>query len=317
MMLGELTCWDGRRITLPDTVSWRFQYGCGSPCDSFQLTCLWEPGEADVLAEAVTFTAVENGEIVFTGVVDECERGWDSSGGTLTVAGRGMAARLLDNEALGADYQVATLEDILRDHVTPYGISAVVGVELPAVPGFSVATGSSEWQVVYEFCRYYGGIAPRFDRNGRLIISPWSDGRRRVLGAGAAVTKLTLRDQRYGALSEVLVRSRTSEEVQSVTDDAFLRRGGLSRRVPTMPGKSSYQAMRYSGQYQLEQAGKELRTLELELPGAFAAWPGDQVELRLAQNVGTGLWRVRESVSGLGERGTYSRLTLVPPDAVE
>ena len=315
-MQGVLTCWDGRRITLPDVVRWKFQYGCGTPCDSFQLTCLWEPGEADVLAEAVSFTAAEDGETVFTGVVDECERGWDSSGGTLTVAGRGMAARLLDNEALGADYQVATLEDILRDHVTPYGIPASVGAELPAVPNFSVATGSSEWQVVYEFCRYYGGIAPRFDRYGRLVIAPWPDGERRVLGPDAAVTRLTLRDQRYGVLSQVLVRDRTSEEVQTVADGDFLRRGGRSRRVLTMPGKSSYQAMRYSGEYQLARAREELRTLELELPAAFAAWPGELVELRLAQNVGTGLWRVRESVSALEERGSYTRLTLAPPDVL-
>ena len=81
MMQGVLTCWDGRRIILPDVVRWKFQYGCGTPCDSFQLTCLWEPGEADVLAEAVGFTASQDGETVFTGVVDECERGWDSSGG--------------------------------------------------------------------------------------------------------------------------------------------------------------------------------------------------------------------------------------------
>lgn len=315
-MTGELTCWDGRRITLPDVVSWKFQYGCGTPCDSFQLTCLWEPGEADVLAEAVTFAATEDGQRVFTGVVDECERGWDSGGGTLTVAGRGLAARLLDNEALGADYQVATLEDILRDHVAPYGIQASVEAELPAVPGFSVATGSSEWQVVYEFCRYYGGIAPRFDRYGRLVIASWPDGERRVLGPDAAVTKLTLRDQRYGVLSQVLVRDRTSEEVQSVTDDDFWTRGGMSRRVLTMPGKSSYQAMRYSGEYQLARAREELRTLELELPGAFAAWPGELVELNLARNVGTGLWRVRESVSALEEWGSYTRLTLAPPDAV-
>ena len=316
MMQGVLTCWDGRRITLPDVVSWKFQYGCGTPCDSFQLTCLWEPGEADVLAEAVGFTAAEDGETVFTGVVDECERGWDSSGGTLTVAGRGMAARLLDNEALGADYQVATLEDILRDHVAPYGIPASVGAELPAVPNFSVSTGSSEWQVVYEFCRYYGGITPRFDRLGRLVVTPWETGEKLVLSEDTGVTALTLRDQRYGVLSQVLVRDRTSEEVQTVADGDFLRRGGRSRRVLTMPGKSSYQAMRYSGEYQLARAREELRTLELELPGTFAAWPGELVELRLAQNVGTGLWRVRESVSALAERGGYTRLTLAPPDAV-
>ena len=316
-MQGVLTCWDGRRITLPDVVRWKFQYGCGTPCDSFQLTCLWEPGEADVLAEAVGFTASQDGETVFTGVVDECERGWDSSGGTLTVAGRGMAARLLDNEALGADYQVATLEDILRDHVAPYGIPASVGAELPAVPNFSVATGSSEWQVVYEFCRYYGGIAPRFDRYGRLVIAPWPDGERRVLGPDAAVTRLTLRDQRYGVLSQILVRDRTTGAVQTVENEDFARRGGRCRRVRTMPGKSSYQTMRYSGSYQLERSAEELRQLELELLGAFTAWPGELVEVHLNKPVGRGTWRVAEMVSGMDENGTYTRLVLGDPAALK
>lgn len=26
-MTGELTCWDGRRIALPDVTGWKFQYG--------------------------------------------------------------------------------------------------------------------------------------------------------------------------------------------------------------------------------------------------------------------------------------------------
>ena len=117
-MEGTLVCWDGRRIALPQVRAWTFQYGQGTPCDSFTLSCLWEP-EEDLLDQAVTFTAVEKGETVFTGVVDECERGWDGQGGFLTVSGRSMAARLLDNEALGMDYQVATWQDILRDHVTP------------------------------------------------------------------------------------------------------------------------------------------------------------------------------------------------------
>ena len=224
-----------------------------------------------------------------------------------------VAARLLDNEALGADYQVATVEDILRDHVAPYGIETVRGAELPPVPGFSVDAGSSEWQVVYEFCRYYGGIAPRFDRLGRLVLAPWEEGRRLVLGADAAVTSFRLREQRYGVLSEVLVRDRTTEEVQRVADEDFLRRGGRCRRVLTMPGKSSYQAMRYSGAYQLARAREELRQAELELPEAFAAWPGELVELNLAKGTGRGLWRVRESVCGLTAAGTYTRLTLGEP----
>ena len=314
-MEGILTCWDGKKITLPQVTEWAFQYGRGTPCDSFSLTCLWEP-EEDLLAEAVSFTAVEQGETVFTGVVDECERGWDGKGGFLTVSGRSMAARLLDNEALGMDYQVATWQDIVRDHVAPYGVQ-VLGSGLPAVPGFSVAVGSSEWQVVYEFCRYYGGITPRFDRLGRLVATPWEEGKRLVLGEDAAVTALTLRDQRYGVLSQILVRDKTTGAVQTVDNSDFLRRGGQCRRVLTMPGKSSYQAMRYSGSYQLEQSAEELRQLELELPGAFLAWPGDLVEVRLSKPVGRGIWRVAEAVSGMDENGTYTRLILGLPDALK
>ena len=55
-----------------------------------------------VLADAVRFTAEQDGEVVFTGVVDEAECGWDSGGGRLELSGRGMAALLLDNEALGS-----------------------------------------------------------------------------------------------------------------------------------------------------------------------------------------------------------------------
>ena len=340
MMRGELLCWDGRRIRLPDAVEWQIQYGCGeaffgrlgaSRLERTICAKAKDAGFEQIIGIPRRIIGVEKREIEvnyaagdtvrivdgplenFTGVVDECERGWDTAGGTLTVAGRGMAARLLDNEALGADYQVATVEDILRDHVAPYGIEIVRGAELPPVPGFSVDAGSSEWQVVYEFCRYYGGIAPRFDRLGRLVLAPWEEGRRLVLGADAAVTSFRLREQRYGVLSEVLVRDRTTEEVQRVADEDFLRRGGRCRRVLTMPGKSSYQAMRYSGAYQLARAREELRQAELELPEAFAAWPGELVELNLAKGTGRGLWRVRESVCGLKAAGTYTRLTLGEP----
>ena len=316
-MTGELTCWDGRRIALPDVTEWKFQYGMGTPCDSFLLTCLWQPEEDDLLAEAVTFTAVENGETVFTGVVDECERGWDQNGGFLTVSGRSMAARLLDNEALGMEYQTATWQDILRDHVTPYGIQALPGASLPAVPGFVVETGSSEWQVVYEFCRYYGGVTPRFDRLGRLIVGPWPEQEALRIGENGAITALTLRDQRYGVLSQVLVRDRTTEAVQKVENADFVRRGGLCRRVLTMPGKSTYQAMRYSGDYQLARSREELRQMEVELPGAFLAWPGDLVALAPRYPVGQGIWRVAEMTCALDEGGLHTRLVLGEPDALQ
>ena len=112
---------------------------------------------------------------MFSGVVDECEVNQGTEGLRLEVSGRGMAALLLDNEALGQDYGTATLEDILRDHVAPYGIELAGEASLPAVSPFSVPTGSSEWAVLYEFAQYCGGVCPRFDRAGRLVLEGWTE----------------------------------------------------------------------------------------------------------------------------------------------
>lgn len=315
-MTGTLICWDGRRVVLPDLTSWRMEYACGIPCDSFYLECLWEPGEAGALAEAVRFAAEEDGERVFTGVVDEVCCGWDEDGARLSVSGRSMAALLLDNEALGCDYQTATLADILRDHVTPYGIQVGRTDRLPAVPDFSVAMGSSEWQALYHFCRYYGGVTPRFDRQGRLQVCAWQDGARRVLDEDAAVLELAWKEKRYGVLSEVLVRDKARDQVQRVVHSGFARRGGQCRRVLTMPGRSSYQAMRYSGEYQLQRAAEGWHSVELMLPGTFRAWPGELVEVNWKRDVCRGLWRVTESVCGMDAKGAYTRLTLADAAAV-
>ena len=129
-------CW-----TLPVLTRWRMEYALGTPCDSFSLQCPWEAGSGAEPSRWVGFYAEEQGERVFTGVVDESTVAQSEAGGFLELTGRGMAARLLDNEALPQDYGVATQADLLRDHVTPYGISAVGG-ELPPVAGFSVAAGS-------------------------------------------------------------------------------------------------------------------------------------------------------------------------------
>ena len=147
------------------------EYGLGTPCESFWLRCPWQAGGETSPADWVTFTGEHEGERVFTGVVDECEVTQSGQGGVLELCGRGMAALLLDNEALSQDYLTASQEDIIRDHVAPYGIPVLAGAALPPVTRFSVAAGSSEWSVVYEFARYYGGVPPRFDRQGRLVLS--------------------------------------------------------------------------------------------------------------------------------------------------
>jgi hypothetical protein len=306
----------GAQWRLPVPTAWRMEYTVGTPCDSFWLRCPWETGSGTDPAEWVRFTADHGGERVFTGVVDECQLSLDRQGGVLEVSGRGMAALLLDNEALGQDYGVATQEDILRDHVTPYGISAAPGASLPSVSQFSVSTGSSEWSVVYEFARYYGGVAPRFDRQGRLVLTGWADGQEKQVGDAAPVTALVCRDRRYGVLSQVLVRDRYSGAVQTVNNEAFSALGGSARRVVTMPGRSGYKAMRYTGQFQLDKSASELERLEVTVAQPFCAWPGELVRVQRSGWERNGLFRVAQATAAMDGTGYWTELELARPDFV-
>ena len=315
-MTGYVTDWRGVRWTLPNLLSWRLEYTAGVPCDSFWLRCTWDGDNTTRPGDWVAFSAWHEGEQVFAGVVDECEVTVSGQGRVLELSGRGMAALLLDNEALGQDYGSATQGDILRDHVTPYGIIAAPGASLPPVSRFSVAAGSSEWSVVYEFARYYGGVPPRFDRQGRLILSGWEDGTERVVGDTARVSRLVCRDSRYGVLSQVLVRDRWSGQVEAVDNADFLARGGRARRVITMPERSSYQAMRYSGQFQLDRSAAELVRMEAVVPVLFYGKPGDLVRIQRSDWDRNGSWRVVEASVQADEAGGRTRLELAVPDVV-
>ena len=314
MMEWKLSCWDGAVLLLPEPLEWEVEYTAGVPCDSFRLLCAWEPGVASGAEKAVTVTLTVDGAVCFKGIVDEVEHRIEGSGGCLEVSGRGMAALLLDNEAMPADYLTATAEDILRDHVEPYGIQVAQVSGLPAVSGFSVQSGQSEWQVLYQFACYYGGITPRFDREGRLIIAPFSDGETLVLQGDTAVTGIAWRVRRYGVLSEIWVRDKTRMAVEQVENRDALDQQIKRRQVMTMPGKSNYQAMRYSGDFQLRQSAKEFRRLTLTVPELFFAWPGDLLRMERPGWDCTGTWRVLEARVAADANGGGTTLTLGEPD---
>ena len=315
-MTGYVFPAQGAAIQLPAPVSWTFQYTSGVPCDSFQMRCIWEGSNQVRPGEWVSFQALEGSEVKFTGVVDECETVQEPEGSYLELSGRGMAALLLDNEALSQDYQVATLADILRDHVAPYGITVGEQAGMEPVEQFSVAAGSSEWSVLYDFVRYYHGICPRFDPLGRLILAPWPDREAIALDGAVPVTRLVCRDRRYGVLSQVVVRDRYQNRTETVENAAFQALGGRRRQVVTMPGKSQYQAMRYTGQFQLEQSAAQQLRLEAEIPMLFFAQPGDLVQLSQPNWGRNGLYRVVEAQVSQTQGGNQTRLELALPQVI-
>ena len=272
MTTWTLTCYDGRTYPLPTPLAWRLEYGVGDPCDSFWVKTLWTEGEEAILADLTRLQVTQGGETLFLGVVDECETCWGPEGCTATFSGRGMQALLLDNQAEAADFGLATWEAILARYVSPYGIALDRGVSLPAAAGFSVASGSSCWKVVYDFARYHGGVTPRFTRAGKLALHPWEDGVPLVLDGGAPVTRVVRRDQRYGVLSQVTVKDVSGWTRQTVVNEAFQAKGGQCSRVLLLPRKTGYQARRYQAQFQLDRSAAQLRTAEVTVALPFAAY---------------------------------------------
>lgn len=277
-MTGAVTCFDGRKYELPTLISWDLSYGSGTPCDSFELSFLYEREMLEPLRSATGFEAVHEGERVFTGRIDEFEISAGEDGYRAALRGRSMAALLLDNEAAAAEYYPATLGLILEKHVYPYGISRVEGGELPAVQGFKVTSGQSQWGVIESFAWFGAGVRPWVDRDGTLRLDG-AHGRHMTLDSGTAICSQKYSETRYGVISAVTVINRSTGAVSEVKNQEFLERGGSCRRVITVPKTTGHDAMRHTGQYQIERSREEERLNTIEMPQLFAAFPGDTIEL--------------------------------------
>lgn len=294
-MTGRIMTSDHRTFDLPPLTGWTVLHTGGVPCDSYTVTCPYDGTMAEVLRLTAGFLALEGGKVMLRATVDEYAVEMDRQGLRLTISGRGYAARLLDNESRPLTYQDATLEEILANHVTPYGIRCKEKIPVRAGGVYTVAAGASQWKALEGFCRTYGGFVPRFTREGELLAAPEKPGRLLEIGADAPVISASFREDHYGVLTEVLVIDKTRGVSHSVKNEDMLRRGGQCRRVLYTPGQSTWAAMRYTGEYQIQQSKQDQTAAVITLPGSFLAFPGDRVRLDLPRPGIRGTFRVAEA----------------------
>lgn len=308
-MKGYITTCDGEEYELPTLLKWEFSYTGSVPCDSFSLESLYEAGMAETLRRAVRFTAREEGETVFSGVVDEVGADCGEKGLRLSVSGRGMAALLLDNEAEAVSYEWATTEEIVRNHVTPFGIPCTAWDSAGAAR-YRVANGSSEWKAVNDFAVLYGGLTPYFHRDGTMELKRERTARCITIDASTPVTALHYDDKRYGVIAEALVVDKKTGAKQSIRNEAFCERGGTSRRVFYVPASSGERLMRYTGEYQIAQSKEGAETLRVTVAGRFDALPGDRARVQSTKLGISGDFRVIEMTRRFGESGEASEVRL-------
>jgi len=309
MMTLQLDTYDGSSYVLPTLLRWDLEYTGAVPCDSLSATCLYDQGMADVLPRAIRFTASWDGTVTLRGVVDAYEISMSRQGLLATVEGRGMAALLLDNESEALTYEQAVLSEILDNHAAPYGIPTETRQDVSG-SGYAVVSGSSQWKAIQGFTRRFGGFDPYITREGTLVAGPlWGSGRKLQVDDSTPLLSLHKREQRYGVISEVLIQDKVQKISHQVSNQDFIRTGGCRRHVLYMP-RSTADARRYTGEYQIAQSALEQLEISLELPFAFAAFPGDQVALRLSRLNLAGCYEVVQARSRMDGDGLRTELTV-------
>lgn len=309
MITMYLETYTGALFQLPVLLRWDLTYTGSVPCDSMTAVCPYDERMAEILPQATRFTALRDGEVMLRGVVDAYEVSLSRQGLLVEVEGRGMAALLLDNESEALSYERAVLSEILENHVLPYGIQVQSRQDVSG-SGYAVASGSSQWRALQGFTRRFGGFDPCFTKEGALAVRPlWGSGRTLQVDDGTPLLSLSKREQRYGVISEVLIQDKVQGVSHPVENQAFVQAGGQRRHVLYMP-RSTAGDRRYTGEYQIAQSALEQLKITLELPFAFAAFPGDRVGLSLSRLKLSGSYDVVAARSRMDSGGERTEVTV-------
>ncbi len=308
-MTGYLIDFNEKKYTLPTLLSWSVTHGLGSPCDCFEAVCNYDPSMEPLLKKACRFKAVHDGKTVFYGVVDETQAEITGDGSLFSVSGRGLAALLIDNEAETAQYYACSISDILNRHVYPWGIRDVSYKSLGYLYNFDIDSGESEWSVLSRFTNFAAGITPRFTRTGKLVISD-EEGKRYTLDRTSAFDFIR-RERRYGVISSVLVKNKVRGTRTIVTNDEFIQRGGSCRHVLNVPRLTGYNAMRYTGKYQISESEKDSTQYIVTVPRLFAAEPNDIITVNVPEMGSPVTMKAGEVTVWANAAGSGTEITLV------
>lgn len=301
-MIARLNACNGISADLPLLLSWELTRTGAVPCDSFSITCPFDTALWDILRNTPQLTLVENGSIALRGVVDDYTVSINENGKLLLIHGRGLAALLLDNETESFLYQCATNDEILKNHVLPYGISCTHCDSIRANVPYTVASGSSQWKALSDFCRIFGGCTPYFAADGTLSISKNREAKTLSFTDSSALHRISFQEKRYGVLSEVLLIEKSGGQRELVRNQEFAARGGCRRRVIYAPANSGARSMRFDGSYQIHQSAQEQFSLSLVLPGTLPAEPGDLLSFDRSDIDLHGSFRIREITDSMSDQ---------------
>lgn len=308
-MTGYVTVHGGGTMKLPPLLQWSIERTDGAPCGAFCVEFAYETELVQKLQCAIRFHAEQDGARVFTGVVDDVTVRLTKNGRLAEIAGRSLAALLLDTQVRAAEYQSAQLEDILAAYVRPCGVTQIQAQKMGAVGEFVIETGYNCYQILAGFCRHSADIIPRFAADGTLILKRGGTGVRRVFDGGCVSASYTF--DRYGALaSQILVNTRNGSQ-QTAQNSAFQAMGGRGVHVAGLTGQKLRASWR-TAQQRIDDCWRGARLLRLTMPGSFLAEPGDLAAVAMTDLGIAGTFLVQSVRSMCDERGALCTMEMRP-----
>ncbi len=179
--------------------------------------------------------AIESGDVLFKGIVDEQVFKADSGGADITVYARSMAAVLLDNECEPIQYTSPSVDVIYSKHIEPFGVE-LKDTKVKCRSGMlRITKGSSHYRALEKFCSEFLNTVPRIDSRGicRVDVYECDDviyfDNRDGIGFGF----ISVSDKRYSRISKVHVSIENGYDT-TVSDSESISRGIIRERYMSL-----------------------------------------------------------------------------------
>lgn len=323
----DFSYWQSARVTR----------GIESIAGSFDLTVTdrWSQDEKpwDIVEEDVCQILL-NGSTVITGFVDEVSTSYSDNSHSLRITGRDRTGQLVDCSAdLGKwEYWDISLKTLAEKLCKPFGVNVALqsGLVLPKSPNkFSIDPGDTAFTVLEHACRLAGAL-PISDGNGGLILTRAGTSRATtalVEGENILSASATFNASGKFRTYKVLGQHKGSDEffgpaasrIKATATDQNVRRSDRILIVRPEGNTTTEHAKRraeWEATVRAARGSSISVTVAGWTQGDGSLWPVNAlVQVRSKRIRIQGEMLITQAVHTVSDRGTYTELTLRPPEA--
>lgn len=223
----------GKEIALPDYQSIKISREENVPADYMEVTFpLFKDRE-----ELNNIIVNDGSELVFKGVCDEIASIKSAAGKYVKIYCRSMFSLLIDNEAIPGSFKNVTAQIIFDRYLKKYGFKKFIADDTALQGDFTVAKGTSVYEVLYDFCRIHYNSIPcllneeiiSFNGCNRERVITFSD--KEIKGFGKYYDYFLISVSKYPCrlISKINIKTSENDFYTTVLHNNFAENKGIVR----------------------------------------------------------------------------------------